>query len=77
MDYKKLQKDIASGKLDANKVGLYIDKDMAWGFDRTDSLSDEEWEEKHTFLEKEYGESCGKEDFWELLQLVGIHAEEC
>ena len=77
MNYGKIQRDIKSGRLDANKVGLYIDKDMAWGFDRGEYFTEEEGHDEEERLEKEYGKSYGKEDYWKLLGLVGVHAEAC
>lgn len=78
MDYKKLAKDIENGEVDLKGLTLYVDKDYAWwGAVYDSTLSDEEVETKEEYLRTQYGRSDGKEDFYDILEAMGIPCEPC
>ena len=77
MDYKKLIADFHSGKLDRNRVKLYMDNDD--GFLSVDAVDDsieaiQQSEHQQSELGKEYGYSNGHEDVVEILNAAGVPA---
>lgn len=77
MDYSKLFKDLASGKLDKDKVYMIMDNDSSYLAYHDDSLTGEECDEKAEDLTEEYGTGGGQFDIMEIVEAAGCDCEGC